>query len=299
MPRFLAILNPAAGGGRCGRLAPAAFEQLRRQSVEIDVRETHSPGEATQITRTARAAGELNFLAVGGDGTAFEIVNGLFPAKPSEPRPRLGLLPLGTGNSFLRDFIPPVERPSATRLSIAAVRTVDVIRLAHAGGELYYINLLTLGFASDVAALANRRFKRWGELGYILSVMFCLARMDRRPFPVRADADAEFDRRPCLFLAFSNSKFTGGRMMIAPHADATDGLIEYVRWGPINRLGLLRTFPRLFDGTHIDHPLASRRQIRRVEFSLDAPVNATVDGESLRLECRSLEILPGALDVLL
>jgi diacylglycerol kinase (ATP) len=88
-------------------------------------------------------------------------------------------------------------------------------------------------------------------------------------------------------------------MMIAPHADPTDGQIEYVRWGPIGRLGLLRTFPRLFDGTHIEHPLASRRQVRRVEFSLDAPVNTSVDGESLRLECRSLEILPGALDVLL
>jgi diacylglycerol kinase (ATP) len=299
MPRFLAIVNPAAGGGRCGRLAPTAFEQLRRQGVELEVRETRGPGEATQVTRAARAAGELNFLAVGGDGTTFEIVNGLFPSTPGEARPRLGFLPLGTGNSFLRDFISPKKQPSATRLSEAARRPVDVIRLTHADGELYYINLLTLGFASDVAALANRRFKRWGELGYILSVMFCLARMDRPPFPVRADSDAEFDRSPCLFLAFSNSKFTGGRMMIAPHADPTDGQIEYVRWGPIGRLGLLRTFPRLFDGTHIEHPLASRRQVRRVEFSLDAPVNTSVDGESLRLECRSLEILPGALDVLL
>ena len=87
-------------------------------------------------------------------------------------------------------------------------------------------------------------------------------------------------------------------MMIAPKADPTDGQIEYVRWRPIGRLRLLWIFPRLFTGTHIDHPLASRAPAQRVEFDLDGPVNAMVDGEILRLECRSLEILPGALDVI-
>ncbi len=299
MPRLLAIVNPAAGGGRCGSLAPAAFEELRRKGIELEVHPTRAPGDATRIAREARASGETAFLSVGGDGTAFEIVNGLFPRAPGEQPSRLGFLPLGTGNSFLRDFVSPGQSPSAALLAASTPRPVDVIRLTHADGELYYINLLTLGFASDVAALANRRFKRWGELGYILSVLFCLARMRRRPFPLRTDEETEFDRRPCLFLAFSNSKFTGGRMMIAPLADTADGQIEYVRWGPIGRAGLVRNFPRLFDGTHLAHPMASRRAVRRVEFSLNAPVNVAVDGESMELLCQSLEILPGALEVLL
>ena len=67
------------------------------------------------------------------------------------------------------------------------------------------------------------------------------------------------DRRPCLFLTFNNSKFTGGTMMIAPKAEINDGLIEFVRWGPIGRLGLIRNLPTLYDGTHINHPLAERR----------------------------------------
>jgi diacylglycerol kinase (ATP) len=86
-------------------------------------------------------------------------------------------------------------------------------------------------------------------------------------------------------------------MMIAPKADATDGFIEYVRWSPVGRLRLLGLFPRLFTGTHIDHPLASRAAIRRVELDLDEPVNAMVDGEILCLRCQSIEILPSALDV--
>lgn len=88
-------------------------------------------------------------------------------------------------------------------------------------------------------------------------------------------------------------------MMIAPQASTSDGLIEYVRWGPIGRMGLLRNLPTLFDGTHIRHPLASRRGVRRIEFSLDAPIDVMIDGEVLTLDCRSVEVLPGALDVLI
>ena len=87
-------------------------------------------------------------------------------------------------------------------------------------------------------------------------------------------------------------------MMIAPQADSSDGLIEYVRWGPIGRINLLRNFPTLFDGTHIHHPQASRAAVREVEFALDEPVSVTIDGESLRLKCERLSILPRALDVI-
>jgi len=105
------------------------------------------------------------------------------------------------------------------------------------------------------------------------------------------------DERRCLFLTFNNSKYTGGTMMIAPHADPTDGLIEYVRWGPIGRLGLLKMLPRLYDGTHIAHPLAERRAVKHVEFALDAPVDVMIDGEIVTLDCKTLDILPGAMDV--
>src|SRR5215472_14736970 len=83
-------------------------------------------------------------------------------------------------------------------------------------------------------------FPGWGELGYQTSIFVCLARFRRRPFPLRADGESEIDARPCLFLTFNNTKFTGGTMMIAPSAESNDGLIEYVRWGPIGRLGLIR-----------------------------------------------------------
>ena len=172
-----------------------------------------------------------------------------------------------------------------------------MILLHHAHGDIYFLNLMSLGFPADVGELTNRRFKRWGELGYIFGVLARLTSLRLDPFPHRLNRAGQWDRRPCLFLTFSNSKFTGGKMMIAPKADTSDGQIEYVRWGSVGRIRLLGLFPRLFTGTHINHPQASRAPAQRIDLNLEGPVNVMIDGEVLRLDCRSLEILPGALDV--
>jgi YegS/Rv2252/BmrU family lipid kinase len=296
--RFFAVVNPAAGGGRCGRLAPAALDRVRQAGIDLEVSRTTRPGEATELARKAYATGFRNFLSVGGDGTSFEILNGLFPEAETRGRPTLGFLPLGTGNSFLRDFTRRGVEHTLEALRAGNRKRCDVIRLRHHGDDIYFLNLLSLGFTADVGEVTNRRFKRWGQLGYILGVLSCLVELNHQNFPHRIGKDAEWDRRHALFLAFSNSKFTGGKMMIAPKADPCDGRIEYVRWGPVGRLRLLWAFPRLFTGTHIDHRQASRSAVERVEFDLDAPVNAMVDGEILSLQCRYLEVLPGALDVI-
>jgi len=294
--RYLAIVNPAAGGGRCGKLAPAALERLRSAGLSLEVRETRAPSEAAVLANAAYADGYRNFIAVGGDGTGFEIVNGLFPAAATDGRAALGFLPLGTGNSFLRDFTERGSDYAIEAILTRRRRPCDVIRLNHAGGSLYYINTLNIGFAADVATLTNRHLKHLGELGYLVGVLVSLARLRRRPFPLRADG--ERDDRRCLFLAFSNSKYTGGKMMIAPQASIDSGAIEYVHWGPIGRFGLVRNLATLFDGSHIRHPLASRRTATRIEFDIGTPVDVVVDGEVLTLEVESLDVLSSALDVM-
>jgi YegS/Rv2252/BmrU family lipid kinase len=296
--RFLAIVNPAAGGGRCGRLAHAALERVRSTGLDLDVASTSRAGEAIELARRAYQQGVRQFLAVGGDGTAFEIVNGLFPEGLSNGRPSLGFLPLGTGNSFLKDFTTRGVEHTIEALKNGSRRACDVIRLRHSGGDIYYLNLLSLGFPADVGELVNRRFKSWGQIGYIAGVFVRLARLEHSSFPHRLGQYGEWDRRPSLFLSFNNSKFTGGNMMIAPKAEATDGQIEYVRWGPTSRLGLVRMLPRLFTGTHIDDPRASRSPAERIELQIDRPVNVMIDGEIMCLECRSLGILPSALDAI-
>jgi diacylglycerol kinase (ATP) len=294
---YLAIVNPAAGGGRRRKMLGPALERLRAGGVAVDVAETQGPGDATRIAREAYGSGRRRFIAVGGDGTSYEIVNGLFPEAGTGERPTLGFLPLGTGNSFLRDFSNRGAQHAIESLIAGKRKDCDVLRLRHRGGVIHYINLLSVGFPADVATLRARRFSGHGELGYFISILLELARFQRRPFPVRVDGETEFDRRRCLFLTFNNSKFTGGTMMIAPQAEVNSGRIEYVRWGAIGRLGLIRNLPTLYDGTHVQHPLAERRALQRVEFDLDAPVDVMVDGEVLTLHCEELDALPAALNV--
>ncbi len=294
---YLAIVNPAAGGGRSRKLLGPALDRLRVGGIAVDVIDTRGAGDAARIAREAYVSGQRQFIAVGGDGTSYEVVNGLFPEARAGSTPTLGFLPLGTGNSFLRDFSDRGVEHAIESLISRRTRSCDVLRLRHRAGVIHYINLLSVGFPADVATLRARRFSSQGELGYFISIFLGLARLQRRPFPVRVEGETEFDRRRCLFLTFNNSKITGGTMMIAPKAEVNSGLIEYVRWGAIGRLGLMRNLPGLYDGTHIEHRLAERKAVKRVEFDLSAPVDVMVDGEVLTLHCEELDVLPGALRV--
>ncbi len=295
--KFIAIVNPAAGGGRSAKLAGSELGRLKDRGLRIDIIASTGPGHASELAREAYDQGYRKFLAVGGDGTAYEILNGIFgPERPAQ-RVEMGFLPLGTGNSFLRDFTANAAESSLEALMTGRKRRVDLLRLHHSRGTIYSFNLLSVGFTADVGAITNRVFKPFGHFGYLLGVFVKVIQLKRRGFKMRCDDDTEWDERRCLFLTFNNSKYTGGTMLIAPNADPSDGMIEYVRWGPIGRFGLIRMLPRLYDGTHIEHPLASRRAVKRVEFALDAPVNVMVDGEIITVQCQVLGILPGAMDV--
>ena len=295
--RFFAIVNPAAGGGKSARLAGPALARLREKGLHIDVIASTGPGHAVQLAREAYAQGYRKFLAVGGDGTAHEILNGVFANRRNPERIALGFLPLGTGNSFLRDFTDKGAEASLDALVTNRSRAVDLIRLTHASGEIYSFNILSVGFTADVGAIANRVFKPLGHLGYLFGVFVRVAQLKRRAFILRSDDEQEWDTRRSLFLSFNNSKFTGGSMLIAPDANPSDGLIEFVRWGPIGRLGLLRMLAKLYDGTHIKHPLASRKAVKHVEFKIPVPVDVLIDGEIFSLECKSLDIQPSAVDI--
>jgi diacylglycerol kinase (ATP) len=322
MERFFAIVNPAAGGGRSAKLAGPALERLRKGGLEVDDVSTGAPGDAVWLAREAYARGYRRFLAVGGDGTGHEILNGIFgrgmavqramagrtaaerrtaERKATEQavpdRVAMGFLPLGTGNSFLRDYTREGAAASLQALLERRTRSIDLMRLAHSTGEMYSFNLVSVGFTANVGALTNRHFKPFGHLGYLLGVFVRLAQLRPLSFAVRCDEDQEWDTRPCLFLTFNNSAYTGGTMWIAPSADASDGLIEYVHWGPIGRLAALRMLPTIYDGRHMQHPQASRRAVRHVEFNMPDAVDVMVDGEVLALQCRTLDIVPGAVDV--
>ncbi len=301
---FLAIVNPAAGGGRCGRRAPAVLERLRRSGIEVEARRTQAPRDATRIAREAFGEGYRRFLAVGGDGTCGEVVNGLAPhglATTDGGRASLGVLPLGTGNSFLREFMDNgTEDGAAHTLSAIAEgrrRRCDVLRLTHREGRVYFVNLLGFGFAADVTVNTLRgRYKRYGALGYVLGVLHTLAHLHHPTLPTRVEG-GELQADPLTFLCVCNSRYTAGAMLMAPDASVHDGLADLIRVAPLGRFEIIRTFPKIFRGTHVDNPAVSTRAARRIDFETDDAVEVMVDGEILRLVPESIEVLPGALEV--
>ncbi len=294
---FVTVVNVAAGGGRCGARAREVLPRLREAGLALDVRETRAAGDATRIVREAYASGARRFLAVGGDGTSYEVVNGLFPEAEGAPDVTLGMLPLGTGNSFLRDFGIVDAEGAVAALLRGTTRAVDVIRAEHAAGAIHYINLLSVGFSATVGALTNHRYKPLGQAGYAFAVVHGLARLAHPTYPLRLDDAEPIDMRPCTLLSFSNSRCTGGTMQMAPNADPSDGEVDVIRVGAMGRRELLRTFPKIYQGTHLAHPAVSATRARRVTFADPFATDVMVDGEVLELTLRELRVLPGALRV--
>jgi diacylglycerol kinase (ATP) len=295
MTTWITIVNGAAGGGRCAEAATAALERLRQGGLTLDVRFTERAGHATEIARAAQTEGSRHFIAVGGDGTSFEVVNGLFPRDGDGPV-TLGFLPLGTGNSFIRDF-GLIDTDSAIEALVKGdKRPCDVVKLTHDGGELHYINLMSVGFSARVGALTNRRFKPFGAAGYALAVGASVVGLAQPSYAMTVD-DGPRDARPCTLLSFSNSRFTGGTMMMAPDADPGDGYVDVIRIGELSRLGLLRAFPKIYQGTHVTLDSVETSRAKRVAFDGVGTLDCMIDGEIMSLGLQSLEVLPSTLEV--
>ncbi len=295
--KFFTIVNGAAGGGRCRSRADRALSRLQEAGLELEIEFTEAPDHATELARDAHRAGHRRFLCVGGDGTAYEILNGLFPHEGDE-KITLGMLPLGTGNSFLRDFGVTHEDAAIQAITDGRSRMVDVIRADHRDGVLHYMNLLGIGFLAEVGDLANRQLKALGPARYVAGVLIKVVTLGHAIDPLRLDGEEEI-REPSVFVSFSNSKFTGGAMMMAPHADPSDGRLDVIQAGALNRRELLVAFPKVYQGTHVELADVDRRLAATVDFLEEREQPVMVDGEVLTLALKKLTVLPQALEVLI
>lgn len=294
--RVLALLNPAAGGGRAGRRVEAVLSELRSIFPDLEITATVGPGHATELTRQAWQREIHSFIIIGGDGTAFEAINGLLPLS-GDARPTLGYVPVGTGNSFARDLGLTDLGRAITALRSGRRRAVDIIRIEHEAGILYALNLFSLGFAAMAGAIANRHFKALGATGYVAAVLVALAKLENAATPLQLD-ESGWDHRPAALLCFSNSRTIAGTMNIAPCADPSDGFMEVIRVGAISRARLFGTFPRIFNGTHTMARGVELKRAKTAALGLHAPIDCLIDGEIVCCRPHTLTLLPGVLDVL-
>lgn len=294
--KYLAIVNPKAGAGRCKKLAADALSSIKNAGLDVDVVETSAPSQATQIANAAYREGRRHFLSVGGDGTAFEVINGLFPKAAKHERVKLGFLPLGTGNSFLRDVAHEDTKQALESLPHQIFRTCDVIQLKHDQGVLYFLNILSIGFTADVCELTNRYLKPLGKAGYGLGVILTMTNLKHYSFGVQIDDKLSWNI-PSTFVSFCNSRFTGGNMLMAPKANISDGKLDVVFVQKLGRMQLLKTFPSIFTGTHVNHPAVKTATAKVVDLDVKDHVELMIDGEVIRTIPKQLKVLPGVLDV--
>ncbi|WP_249933002.1 diacylglycerol kinase family protein [Blastococcus sp. CCUG 61487] len=230
-------------------------------------------------------------VAVGGDGTAHVALQAI--AGTGTP---LGVVPAGTGNDLALALGIPADpvaaaRALATDLREGRSRSVDAGRV----GERWWATVLCCGFDSAVTDRANRL--RWprGRRRYDVAVALELARLRPYEMTLRLD-DGEVRTVPATMIAVGNTSWYGGGLQICPGADPADGLFDLTVVGPTTRRELVRTRPRLADGSHVDHPSVSVYRASRVELSSPG-VTAYADGEPVAALPIVAECVPGALTV--
>ena len=291
---FLLAVNPQSGKKRSAETFNKVKSVFDSAGIGLSVIETKYPGHTRELAANMNLDLYSGFLVLGGDGTFHELVNGMFD-RPDGRKIPLGIIPGGSGNSFVRDLglIDPIE--AAKAITLGRTRLVDAAHVKMNDRSLYSMNLIGWGLVTDVGECAERL--RWlGPGRYsVSSVIQIFLKKDRKASLIIDGQELVSD---FTFIVACNSIHVGNGMKMAPNAKLDDGLIDLiVVEANITRRRLLSVLPKLFDGTHISEPEV--RYYQASSFSLLSETNDTlnIDGEMLGTTPISVEILHNAIEV--
>ncbi|HWM05106.1 MAG TPA: diacylglycerol kinase [Actinophytocola sp.] len=289
MPREIALLtNPTAGRGRGRRARDVALTRLRSVGIAVRSIEGSDADQALTLAQEQVAAGVDALVVCGGDG----MVNLGLQAVASTDTP-LGIIPAGTGNDVARYFDIPLKDPAtaAERVIAGRTRTVDLAR-CH---DRYYATVMAAGFDAVVNERANQM--RWprGQARYNLATLAELRTF--KPLPYILDLDGTIRHLSAMLVAIGNGPSFGGGLRIAEGALMDDGFLDVVVIKPISKFELMRTYPKLFKGTHTMHPQYEHHRARKVTVAAPGIVGYA-DGERFGPLPVTIECVPQALQVL-
>jgi YegS/Rv2252/BmrU family lipid kinase len=304
--KSVAIINPTAAGKLAARRWPKIDQLLRKQLGPIDTRFTQRRGDATALTYQALREGCDLIIAVGGDGTANEIVNGFYrDGKLLRPSARLGFIPIGTGGDLQRTLQVPLDLEQAVEvLATGSVLAIDIARArltAYDGTptDRCFINLLSLGMGGDVSVRA-KSFPRWfgGKAAFLGATL--LVFLNYKGKRVRLTLDGELQPEEFLVtnIAIGNGRYHGGGMHPCPRAVMNDGLLEVTTIDHLGMFELLRDLPVLYSDNIYKHPKVRHFRARRIRAESDELTRIEVDGEALGTLPLEVEVLPEKLSVI-
>lgn len=298
MRRARVIINPAAGAGRTARRWTDVTQALRDAGLAPDFVLTDGPGHATDLAAHAARSGLDLVIAVGGDGTAHEVANGLLQHHAPPP---LGLIQTGTGSDLTRVLaLPRGIAAQAALIARAQPQPFDIGWCAHhtpsGPRETAFLLLAGIGLSARVVQ-KSQRIKRLGRtLPYLLAT--CTELLAPQPTPARLTLDGARETLTLLDLAVLNVPWVGGGMHLAPGANPQDGHLEALITLHQSRWQLLNLLPRLYNGAHVGRPGVRYGTTKRARLEPQRRLPVALDGEIVGHTPAECWIAPGALMIL-
>ncbi|HAB57493.1 MAG: sphingosine kinase [Acidimicrobiaceae bacterium] len=279
------LVSPEAGRGCAAGTATEVLDRLRSLGGHvIDLSGADAATSATNA-RDAVAAGAERLVVLGGDGMVHLAVQAVAGTDAI-----LGVVPLGTGNDFVRALPGIPEGPlEAASVALGDPDPIDAIRV----GDRWVASVATAGFSADVNDRANRLRRPKGQSRYTVATVLELPGLKRRPTTITVDGTEH--AHDAVMIAVANTAWFGGGMHICPNADPDDGLLDVTVVDGVGRIELLRFFNRVFKGTHLDHPKVHTHRGHRIEITAEAAVWG--DGEPITTGNTVLEAVPAAIRI--
>lgn len=295
------IINPNADLGRTWRSA-SALRPLVERYGGADWAGTVYPTHAIDLARQAADEGYELIIAVGGDGTMHEIVNGLMQV-PREKRPRVGIVPMGSGNDFAYGVGMKTDPTDALRqIFTGTPRPIDIGKVEDDNGRTeYWDNALGIGFDAKVTTRLRNNAYLQGFTAYFVAVLQTLMLQHEYPRLI-IKSDQEERDEDTFMLVLCNGPREGSNFMVAPEARIDDGVFHYAGIGPISRTFMLRLIPEVIKGTHGRFPQVRMGQFKCMEIQSEQPLIIHTDGEffagfGVDVKKLSVELLPGAIEI--
>jgi len=300
-----AIVNPQSAGGKTGRTWSGTRERLEKACGSVSTFETRSSGHAINLTAEAIRLGHRTIIAVGGDGTVNEVVNGLFSeGRLIELGATIGLIPQGTGSDFRRTLKIPQDEAGAIGTIIGGhTIDLDVMKVIYrrpdgSDGTRYAVNLTSFGMGGAVATRVNRSSKSLGgTVAFLTATAMATLGFRGNTVTLTTDTD-EFKNVLITNVAIGNGQYHGAGMLVCPRAVIDDGLLDITIVDKMSLWELTRNIAMLYNGDIYNHPKVHYRQTRKLVATSREPTLIEIDGETLGTLPIEATIIPGALRML-
>ena len=299
-----AIVNPAAGGRSIYREWPRISKRIIDKGLLFDYVYTEGAGHATELARAAANAGYRYLIAVGGDGTVNEVVNGILNSSGSHDT-ILGIVSAGTTCSFARSVGIPLDPVSSSSLLTSRNRLsidVGIVEYKSEGQHLhrFFINEADVGFGAIVVEASKRLPNYFGRkinyLPHVLGGVGSLFGYKNKRIALRVEEEVE-DTCVCTMVVIANGSYFGGGMCIAPDAKPDDGLLDMIIFGDMGKSEMMKIWQMTYNGRHVSHHKVRSRKIRSVAIQCDEKILVEADGELLGEGPVSFSVLPSALSI--